>query len=136
MNNATLIGYLTYQPELRKTHSGKSVVNFTVAINRGYDKEQVDFIPVVAWEKTAENIVNHLNKGSRVSVEGSIQTRSYENEVGKRVNVVEVVAKQVTFLDGKPKQDSMFGSDFILKDIKEEDEEKVTIDIHSDDLPF
>ena len=135
MNSVSLIGNLTFKPELKKTQSGKSVVNITVAINRGYNREQVDFIPVIAWEKVAENVVNYLDKGSKVAVDGSLQSREYENKDGKRITVIEVVARNITFLSA-PKQQNMFGSDYTLKDIDEDDFDTTSNIVTPDDLPF
>lgn len=102
MNNVVLIGRLTKDPELRYTGTGKAVASFTVAINRGFGKDnEADFIPVVVWEKQAENCANYLSKGREVGVMGRIQTRSYENQNGEKKYVTEVVATTVEFLGGK-----------------------------------
>ena len=102
MNNVVLIGRLTKDPELRYTGTGKAVASFTVAINRGFGKDnEADFIPVVVWEKQAENCANYLSKGREVGVQGRIQTRSYETQNGEKRYVTEVVATTVEFLGGK-----------------------------------
>lgn len=107
MNVTMLIGRLTKDPELRMTSGGHAVTSFTVAVNRDYAKEgeqQADFIQCQAWRKTAEAIANNLHKGSRIGIEGRIQTRSYDNQQGQRVYITEVVANRVEFLDSKPQQ--------------------------------
>ena len=101
MNNTVLIGNLARDPELRYTQTGKAVCNFTLAVSRGYGKDQeADFINCVAWEKTAENIANYLAKGSKVGVQGRIQVSSYDKDGEKRYKT-EVVAQHVEFLGSK-----------------------------------
>ena len=101
VNRVVIVGRLTRDPELKKTQTGKSVLSFTVAVNRRFSQDQSDFINCVAWEKTADFIANYLGKGSLVSVEGSIQSRSYEDQTGKRVFVQEVNAEQVNSLESR-----------------------------------
>ncbi len=105
MNRVVLAGRLTRDPELRYTPNGIPVANFTVAINRPYRNQQgeqeADFINCVTWRKQAENLANYMRKGSLIGVDGRIQTRSYENQEGRRVFVTEVLAEQITFLESK-----------------------------------
>jgi len=104
LNNVSLIGRLTKDPELRYTPSGVAVARFTLAVNRQYKKEgeqQADFINVVTWRKTAENTANFLRKGSLAGVVGRIQTGSYDGQDGKKVYTTEVVAENVQFLEPK-----------------------------------
>lgn len=100
LNKVVLIGHLSRDPEIKHTNTGKAVANFTVAVNRGFGKDQeADFIPVVAWNNTAEAVSNYLVKGSLVAVEGRMQVRSYEAKDGGRRWVTEVIANSVLFLD-------------------------------------
>lgn len=103
INSVVLSGRLTKDPELRNTFSGRSVVSFTVAVNRRFhnDEQQADFIPCVAWGKTAEAIAQYCSKGSQIGVEGRLQQRTYDNAQGQKVYVVEVLCSQVTFLESK-----------------------------------
>ncbi|WP_307894044.1 single-stranded DNA-binding protein [Bacillus swezeyi] len=105
MNRTVLVGRLTRDPELRYTQSGQAVASFTLAVNRTFTNQQgereADFINCVAWRKTAENIANHLKKGSMAGVDGRLQTRNYEDQSGRRVFVTEIVAESVQFLDPK-----------------------------------
>lgn len=105
INRVVLVGRLTRDPELRYTPSGVPVSSFTLAVNRTFTNQQgereADFINCVVWRKTAENVANYLRKGSLVGVEGRIQTRSYENQEGRKVYVTEVVADSVQFLEPK-----------------------------------
>ena len=104
MNKVVLIGRLSRDPELRHTTSGTAVCQINIAINRpvAQDKEpETDFINVVLWNKQAENVAKYVPKGGQVAVEGRIQTRSYENNEGKKTFVTEVIASNVEFLQTK-----------------------------------
>lgn len=103
------VGRLTKEVELRFTPQGVAIANFTVAINRMFKNANgeydADFIKVVAFKKTAENVANYTKKGSLVAVDGRIQTRNYENNEGKRVYVTEIVADSIQFLESKKQED-------------------------------
>ena len=106
MNKVFLIGRLTRDPELRYTSSNRAVCQFTVAIDRPFTNQstgqrEADFINVVAWDKTGENIGKYMTKGRLIAVEGRIQTRNYENNEGRKVYVTEVIASNVQFLESK-----------------------------------
>lgn len=109
MNNVNLIGRLTRDPELRYTTSGMAVVRFNLAVDRRMSKEKkqqaiaqnqptADFISCTAWNKTAELIANYVQKGSRIAIEGRIQTGSYEKD-GQRIFTTDVIVNQMDFLD-------------------------------------
>jgi single-strand DNA-binding protein len=110
MNRVTLVGRLTQKPELRYTGSNLPFVRFSVAVSRTYTNQQgqreTDFINVVAWRKQAENISNFLDKGSLVSVEGRLQTGSYDDKDGNKKYTVEVLADSVQFLESKAQSQS------------------------------
>lgn len=99
INTAALTGRLVKDLELRQTGTGKSVTNFTLAVDDNYKKDVTHFIDCVAWNKTAETMANYLNKGSLIGVEGNIQTRNYEHNQGYRVYVTEVVVTNFSFLE-------------------------------------
>jgi single-strand DNA-binding protein len=102
LNKCVLIGRLTKDCELRYTTSGTAVATFTLAVDRprrADSEKETDFIPVVAWGKTAENCANYIGKGSLAAVDGRIQVRTYEAKDGGRRWVTEVIAEQVKFLD-------------------------------------
>lgn len=105
INNVVLTGRLTREPDVRSTQSGTPVVNFNLAVDRAgkgqNGEQQTDFIQCVAWQKTAEIIAQHVHKGSLIGVEGSIQTRNYENSQGQRVYITEVLVRRLTFLESK-----------------------------------
>ncbi|UTR12367.1 single-stranded DNA-binding protein [Evansella sp. LMS18] len=103
INRVVLVGRLTKDPELRYTANGIAVATFTLAVNRPFSNQQgnreADFINCVIWRKQAENVANYLKKGSLAGVDGRIQTRSFDNNEGRRVFMTEVVAESVQFLE-------------------------------------
>lgn len=151
VNQVILMGNLTRDPEVRQTPTGQSVCNFSLALNRAYkDKsdqwvEATDFIDIVAWGPLGERIGQYLSKGRRCLVQGRLQSRSWEQDGNKR-NKVEVLANDVTFLDGRGGGDDSSNSsdDSASSDSKSSDSKKddVVIDnigdepINLDDIPF
>ena len=109
LNKVILIGRLTKDPELKSTGGGVSVLNFTVAITRKYKdangERQSDFVNCVAFRQTAEFISNYFKKGNMISIDGTIQTRNWDDGEGKRHYVTEVLVNEVGFIEGK-KQDT------------------------------
>lgn len=102
LNSVILIGRLTRDPELRYTTNGTAVGQFTLAVQRKFNKDEADFIDIVVWRGLAENCANYLGKGRLVAVEGRLQIRSYEGQDGQRRRATEVVADDVRFLDRAP----------------------------------
>lgn len=104
MNLAILIGRLTHTPELKQTPNGKSVCNFSVAVERKFKDAAgqpiTDYIDCVVWNQAAEFLCKWFDKGVRVGLTGEIQTRMYEKD-GKKNKVVEVLVSTVEFADGK-----------------------------------
>lgn len=106
LNQVTLMGNLTRDPELRQTPTGQQVCSFSLALNRSYKaadgewQEATDYIDVVAWGPLGERVAQYLAKGRRCLVQGRLQSRSWEQE-GQKRNKVEVLASDVTFLDGR-----------------------------------
>ena len=105
INQVTLVGRLTKDPELRYTAEGKAVSNVTIAVNRPFrNKEgeyEADFVQCTLWKKTAENTAQYCRRGSIIGITGRIQTRHYENQERKKVYVTEVVAEMVQFVGPK-----------------------------------
>ena len=105
MNKVFLIGRLTRDPELRYTGNNTAVASFSIAVNRNFTNQpgerEADFINIVVWRKQAENVKNYLTQGSQVAIDGRIQTRSYDDQDGKKRYVTEVVADNVEFLGSK-----------------------------------
>lgn len=106
VNQVILLGNLTRDPELRQIPSGQSVCSFSLALNRAYKdasgewQEATDFIDVVAWAQLGERVSQYLTKGRRCLVQGRLQSRSWEQD-GQKRSKVEVLANDVTFLDGR-----------------------------------
>ena len=105
INNVVIMGRLTADPELKKTQSDLSITSFCVAVDRSYvrdgEERQADFINVVAWRGTAEFVTRYFHKGSMIAVQGSIQTRKYEDKDGNKRTAVEVLANNVSFCGSK-----------------------------------
>ena len=105
INNAVIMGRLTADPELRTTGNGIGVCGFTVAVDRNYrpegEERQTDFINVVAWCKTADFVSRYFRKGQMIAVQGSIQTRNYEDRNGNKRTAVEIVADNISFCGSK-----------------------------------
>ena len=105
INNVVLVGRLTKDIDLKYTGSGTAVGTFNIAVNRKFTDQngerKSDFINCVIWRKAAENMANFTRKGSLVGIEGSIQTRNYDNQQGNRVYVTEVVVDNFTLLEPK-----------------------------------
>ena len=114
-NKVILGGRLVADPELRTTPSGVSVTSFTVAVNRNYrgkdgTESQADFLNCTAWRQTAEFVSRYFRKGSMIAVQGSIQTRNYEDRNGNKRTAVEIVADNVSFCGSKAETGTSGGS--------------------------
>ncbi|MCW5942441.1 MAG: single-stranded DNA-binding protein [Fimbriimonadaceae bacterium] len=113
LNRVILIGRLTRDPELRNTTTGKSVVEFSIAVDKRFKPKDgsaaADFFKVKAWGQTAEFVNNYLTKGRLVAVDGRLETRKYQAQDGTNREVVEVVADDVRGLD-RPRDDQGGGS--------------------------
>ena len=120
MNRVCLMGRLTKDPELKQTQNNVSVATFSLAVDRNYqadkDNKQTDFINIVAWRHTAEFVGKYFTKGQLVAVEGSIQTRSYQDKDGNNRTVFEVVADQVYFAEKKQNGENKSQSESSAKD--------------------
>lgn len=126
MNRVTIIGRIAADPELKQTTSGLSVCNFTIAVDRKGTKGEeriTDWLEVVTWRHTAEFVSRYFQKGSPIIVEGSLQTRMWEDKAGQKRKVVEIVADNVEFVP-KAKGEAA--------EAKSESFEEVS----SEDLPF
>lgn len=101
INQVILMGRLTRDPEVRTTSTGKTITSFSLAVDRGGQDDQADFFDVTAWEKLGELVSQYLSKGRRCLVQGRLRQDSWDDkETGKKRSKVEVVATDVTFLDG------------------------------------
>ena len=101
-NKTIQMGRLTADPELRDTASGHQVVNFNIAVDRGYgDDKKTDFFPVQAWNGLAETIARHFKKGDQILVSGSLQNRQWEDNKGSKHTTTEIVATEFAFCGAK-----------------------------------
>jgi len=101
INQVILMGRLTRDPEQRTTSTGKTIASFSIAVDRAGQDDSADFFDVTAWEKLGELVVQYLAKGRRVLVQGRLRQDTWDDkETGKKRSKVEVVATDVTFLDG------------------------------------
>ena len=106
LNRIILMGRLVADPELKQTPNGISVATFRLAVDRNYqsknsNERQCDFIYCVAWRQTGEFISRYFSKGRMIAVEGSLQTRSYEDKTGAKRTAYDVVVDQAYFADSK-----------------------------------
>ena len=129
LNNVTLVGRLTADPELRYTQNGTAVASFTLAVGRDYKnaagERETDFISIQCWRGTAENCAKHMHKGDFCAVDGRLQINSYQAKDGSNRKAAVVVAEMVYFISAikQPQQD---------KPVAAEPREK----LFDDDLPF
>ena len=109
LNVVALMGRLTADPELRTTPAGVSVTSFTIAVDRSFVKQgeerQADFINCVAWRGAADFIANYFQKGALIAVDGSIQTRRYQDKDGHNRTAFEVVVDNAHFAGSKEKSE-------------------------------
>lgn len=106
MNNVNIIGNLTRDVELRYTTDQKPIARFSIAVNDGYgEQKRTSYIPIVVFGKQAENADRYLSKGSKVAVNGRIQTGSYEKE-GRTIYTTDIIASNIEFLSVKQSTNS------------------------------
>lgn len=117
MNKVILMGRLARDPDVRSTQSGKSVARMTIAVDRRVSRNAqpgqptADFLNLVAWERMAEFCQNYLRKGTKILVEGRLQSRSYEAQDGSKRYVTEVSVTDIEFAESKS-HDSSGGQNF------------------------
>lgn len=105
MNTVVLLGRITAPLELKQTQSGKSVVSFSLAVKRPYEKDVTDFYNVTAWNKQAELLSMYVDKGNRLCVRGHLQNSSWEKN-GQKHYRTDIVAEEVLFVDSKGENDN------------------------------
>lgn len=140
INQVILMGRLTRDPEMRTTPSGKSVTNFSLAVDRLGNDDSADFFDITAWEKTGELVNQYLSKGRRCLVQGRLSFRTWEQD-GQKRSKVDVIANDVTFLDGPsggdnaaPSGGSAPSASKQTKDVAPEDIDDKPIDLS--EIPF
>ena len=141
MNSVQLVGNLARDPDFRTTQGGISCCRFTVACHRKFKNQQgqydADFIACVAWRQTADFIHRYFNKGNRIGVTGTLQTRSYDAQDGTKRFVTEVIADSVEFVAPKGQQAGAEtdGQDYEAKAYPPQPQQ-TEMDPYGDDLPF
>ena len=137
INNVTLVGRLTRDPELRYTPSNIAITTFNMAVNRNFKNQdgnrEADFINCMIWRQQAENFANWVKKGNLAGITGRIQTRSYDNQQGQRVYVTEVVADTFQLLE---KRDNSANQANIEDQMPASFGATNPLDISDDDMPF
>lgn len=121
LNSVTLLGRLTKEPELRTTQSGVSVASFTLAVDRDFQKGEVDFVDCVAWRNTGEFVSKYFHKGQMMALHGSLQSRTWEAKDGTKRTSWEVVADSVYF-GGDKKQEQYAGKNVSAFEDLDDDE--------------
>ena len=138
LNVVALMGRLTRDPEMRKTPQGVSVATFTVAVDRSFVKQgenrQADFIDIVCWRNTAEFVCKYFQKGSMIALNGSIQTRTYQDKNWNNRKAFEIVADNVHFAGEKKDGGAQGGGSPHYEEKKNDD--FAVIDEGEEDLPF
>lgn len=107
-SNATIEGFVTQEPQLRKTKTGKSVCTFSLAINhfsKNDEPPKVSFIEVETWEKIAEACSRNVEKGRRLIVMGSLRQDRWEDEQGKMHSRIKIIGNEIRFLESGKKTD-------------------------------
>lgn len=136
MNDVKLTGRLTRDPELRHTQSGTPVASFSLAVDRKFNREEADFIPITAWRKTAEFVAKHFRKGQRVIISaGRIRVEPYTDKEGNKRTKFEVVADEVEFADSKQAPEDRPAGSMAADYMAQEGFEDIT-DEDDSDLPF
>ena len=136
MNNISLVGRITVEPELKQTQKGISVTSFSIAVDRPGSQDTTDFIPVVAWRQTAEFVCKYFRKGQRIGLTGKLTSRKYEDRDGNKRTAYEVVADRVEFVESKPKADGLDVSAEPVATGYGGFTEVAVEEIAEDDLPF
>lgn len=142
LNKVILLGRLTTDPEVKQTPSGISVTSFSLAVNRKGNRDQTDFIPIVAWRHIAELIGQYFGKGQQIVIEGCIQTRKYTDKYDNSRTAFEAIAEHIYFTDGAksnqetPKNKTISNQSIQSKQLDIDMNEYEEIIISDENLPF
>ena len=129
VNKVFLMGRLTKDPETSNTKDGATRTQFYIAVERPYQSQnQADYVPIVCWDKVAQNVAKYCFKGRMVHVEGRVQTRAY-NENGVKKWIIGIVAERVSFIGDKSRTDN--GRENVSQDIETE-----SIQIKEENIQF
>ena len=136
INQVTLMGRLTRDPEVRTTPNGKNVASFSIAVDRQGSDDQAEFIGITAWEKLSDLVAQYLHKGSRVLVQGRLRQDTWEDkDSGQKRSRIDVTAFDVTFLD-PPSGRSAGGDRTSAPDSASQEEIIDDSTINLDEIPF
>ena len=136
INQVTLMGRLTRDPDVRTTPNGKNVASFSIAVDRQGSDDQADFIGITAWEKLSDLVAQYLHKGSRVLVQGRLRQDTWEDkDSGQKRSRIDVTAFDVTFLD-PPSGRSAGGDRTTAPDSASQEEIIDDSTINLDEIPF
>jgi single-strand DNA-binding protein len=137
-NLVVLTGRLTADPELKTTPNGVSVCSFDIAVDSGYgDNKKTNFIKIVAWRGSAEFVAKHFKKGNMIGIEGSIQTRKYQDKNGNNRVAFEVVVNDVQFVESKKDKDVNIDAGSPPQNFSNNSNDFADLgDAVDDDLPF
>lgn len=138
-NLVVLTGRLTADPELKTTQSGVSYTNFSIAVQRKYksgEEPETDFINIVAWRGSAEFVCKYFTKGEMIGIDGSIQTRRYQDKNGNNRTAFEVVANNVQFVEAKRNQSADVEGPDPLEQVQNNLNSAGFTPSDDDDLPF
>lgn len=144
-NKVILVGRITYISEMRSLPSGKNVINFGIAVDRGFN-DQTDFFNIVTFDKKASFVENYLEKGKLILVEGSLRYNKYTDREGVQKEKVEISASNINFMETKKSQQNQYNdyNDSIKVEDSYEDDSKennfnnikeINDDIMSKDMP-
>lgn len=137
MNKVILMGRLTKEPELRQTPNGVSVARFSMAVNRRFTKNnEADFLNCVAWRQTGEFISKYFRKGNMIAVAGSVQTRSWDGQDGKKQYATEIVVDEAYFTGSKAENAVNNGYENQTNNGFDDFNEFADLEGSEDDLPF
>ena len=101
LNQVTMEGRLTRDPNIRKTKDGTAVCNFNIACERGYNSEAVDYIDCVLWREEGVEFAKYAEKGRRVIIHGSLHGKSWTTRDGQKRTGYEIAAEEAYFIDGR-----------------------------------
>ena len=148
MNRVVLVGRLVRDPnELRRSANNNAVISFTIAVDNRFTKQEdrkADYVPCVAWSKTAEIVSQYAKKGALVGVEGRLQSRNYEKE-GQKIFVLELLVDNIQFLETKAVAEQRRAAEAAVPSAPRSapkqaapqvEEDSSQINLNDDDLPF
>jgi single-strand DNA-binding protein len=148
MNRVVLVGRLVRDPnELRRSANNNAVISFTLAVDNRFTKQEdrkADYVPCVAWSKTAEIVSQYARKGALVGVEGRLQSRNYEKE-GQKIFVLELLVDNIQFLETKAVAEQRRAAEAsspaprsspTKQAMPEVEDDSSQINLNDDDLPF